>query len=209
MTWVKLPDELLNDQPSNASGRSGALPTVCVLTPTLPSRRSLLDEATESVQAQTVPCEHLTGIDWDHEGPAAIRNRLADQTGARWLLPLDDDDTLDPDFVETLLPHLHHADIVYPWCRVEDHADNLEPWSPNRLFRPEPLLNYNFIPVTALIRHSLWDRVGGMPHARRYEDFLFWRKCLAAGARFKCVDEVRWSYRRGIAGSRNEWVEAA
>ena len=183
--------------------------SIAVLTPTLPSRQWLLNEAVASVEAQTVPVGHLIGDDIDREGPSRVRNRLADSTDAEWLLPLDDDDLLDAAFIQTLLPHLESADIVYPWCRVTDHAPNLEPWSPNRLYRPEPLLNYNYIPVTAMIRHETWDAVGGMPIVPHGEDWRFWRLMVAAGARVKCVPEVLWTYRRGIAGSRNLWTEAA
>lgn len=158
--------------------------------------------------AQTAPVDHLVGVDDDREGPTVIRNRLAGSTDADWLLCLDDDDLLDPTFVEVLAPHLAAADVVYPWCRVED---DLGHWSPNRLYRPEPLVGegqrpYNYIPVTALIRRSLWEQVGGMPNVAHAEDFLFWRRCIGAGARFRCVPEVLWTYRRGLSGSRNQWA---
>jgi glycosyltransferase involved in cell wall biosynthesis len=181
--------------------------SVAVLTPTVPSRNWLLKEAVASVEAQTIQVRHLIGDDIDREGPARVRNRLADSSDAAWLLPLDDDDLLDTDCVELLLAASANADIIYPWCRVEDHAEGLEPWSPNRLYRPEPLLNYNFIPVTALIRHELWDAVDGMPIVPHAEDFRMWRQMIAAGARVVCVPEQLWTYRRGIAGSRNQWTE--
>lgn len=111
--------------------------------------------------------------------------------------------------METLLAASEGADVIYPWCRVEDHDPELEPWSPNRLFSADALLRYNYIPVTALIRRDLWDEVGGMPSLPHAEDWAFWKRCLAAGAVFRCVPEVLWTYRRGLAGSRNLWVAAA
>ncbi len=148
-------------------------------------------------------------MDEDREGPAAIRNRLAKQTDADWLIPLDDDDLIDPNFLEVLSQHLDGADIVYPWCRVQDFIPGLPAWTPNRLFRAESLLRFNFIPVTALISHELWDAVGGMDEGVEVEDWRFWRKCLAEGARFRLVPEVLWTYRRGYSGtSRNEWQAA-
>lgn len=179
---------------------------VAVLTPTLLSRHWLLEQAIASVEAQTFSVQHLVGVDEAREGPAKIRNRLAADSHADWYLPLDDDDLLDPECVELLLAASDGADVIYPWCRVEDHADGLEPWSPNRLFRPEPLLNFNYIPVTALVRAELWREVGGMPDAPHAEDWLFWKRCLGAGARFKCLPECLWAYRRGLSGSRNQWA---
>lgn len=184
-----------------------------VLTPSLPDRRLLLDECIKSVAAQTVSVEHLVGVDDDRRGPSATRNRLAGSSDADWFLPLDDDDLIDPDCVQQLLASAGDADVVYPWCRVVDFGEQ-EPWCPNRLYRPEPLVGegvrpYNYIPVTALVRASLWREVGGMPQAGHAEDFLFWRRCIGAGARFRCVPEVLWSYRRGLSGSRNQWAAAA
>ena len=191
---------------------SGATGSVAVLTPTLPSRRWLLDEAEASVAAQTYErCEHLVGVDAGREGPASVRNRLAASSGADWFLPLDDDDLLDPEAVEALVSASEGADVVVPWCRVVDFVDfvDLEPWTPNRLFRPETLLLYNFVPVTALVRAELWHGVGGMPEGVEVEDWRFWLRCLGAGARFRVVSEVLWSYRRGMSGSRNQWAARA
>ena len=178
-----------------------------VLTASLPERASLLEECRASVAALTLPADHLVGIDAQRRGPALIRNDLAASSDADWLLPLDDDDLIDPNYLQVLATHLDGADIVYPWCRVEGR----EMWSPNRLYRPDTLLRFNFIPVSALIRHSLWDELGGF-RSVAYEDFDLWRRALGAGARFRCVPEVLWTYRINVAGgtSRNpEWGKAA
>ena len=175
---------------------------VAVLTPTLPERANLLEECKASVSAQTVPCSHLVGVDEKREGPSDIRNRLAASSHADWFLPLDDDDLLDPDYLELLAPYLDKGDVVYPWCRVEGKDD----WTPNRLFRADPLLSYNFIPVTALVRADLWREVGGMRN-EPFEDFRFWQRCLGVGARFFCLEEVAWTYRIH-PGTRNQWSAA-
>lgn len=175
----------------------------------MPERESLLRECCESVCAQVhTDYVHLVGTDHDGEGPAAVRNRLArDASEASFLVPLDDDDLVDPNFLSTLASHLEGADVIYSWCRVEDFVPGLPAWTPNRLFRAEALLRFNFIPVTACISRDLWDAVGGMDEGVQVEDWLFWKKCLAEGARFRLVPEVLWTYRRGVSSeSRNEWA---
>jgi glycosyltransferase involved in cell wall biosynthesis len=182
------------------------LTEVTVITASKPEREHLLREAWQSVEQQTVECTHLAAIDEHDEGPAKVRNWLANKAVTEWLLPLDDDDLLGADCVELLLD-AGGADIVYPWCRITDHAENLAAWSPNRLFDADALLRGpNYIPVTALVRRDLWMEVGGMRTLRIGEDWDMWKRCLAAGARFRYVPEVLWTYRRGIAGSRNQWV---
>lgn len=170
-----------------------------VLTPTLPERSRLLHECKQSVAAQTVPAEHLVVTDTQKEGPGVLRNRLAETACGDWLLPLDDDDVLDPPFLEILLPYTHDFDVVYGWCRVEGID-----WTPNRLFRADTLKRYNFIPVTALIRKSLFQRVGGFMDTKP-EDWDLWKRCLEAGARFKCVDEVVWTYR--VQPDSRNWAQ--
>lgn len=161
-----------------------------MLTPSLPERDSLLREAWASVESQTVPVEHLVSIDRDREGPSAVRNWLASQATAEWLLPLDDDDLLDPDCVETLLAHSADADVVYPWARYQGRDD----FCFNRLFNADALMRSNYIPVTALIRRDLFNEVGGYQNLPQ-EDYRLWLRLLGAGAVFKCVDEVLWTYR--------------
>ena len=167
---------------------------VCVITPTLSERRSLLEECQASVAAQTVPVEHLVGVDEEREGPQAVRNRLAASTDADWLLPLDDDDLLDPDCVQRLYEHAGEADIIYPWCRMVGRTDE---WVPNKLFNPVQLHKAPYIPVTALISHDLYDLLGGYRKVPM-EDWDFYRRAELHDARFRCVPEVLWSYRFGV-----------
>jgi hypothetical protein len=128
-------------------------------------------------------------VDEKREGPSEIRNRLAASSNADWLLPLDDDDLLDPDFLEVLLPFLEDADIVYPWCRVEGSD-----FVCNRLYRPDKLFHFNFIPVAALVRRELWVELGGMRKVEQ-EDYDLWRRAMGLGARIVCCPEILWTYR--------------
>lgn len=181
-----------------------------MITPTIPERSELLREARDSVAAQTFAVvEHLVEVDTDGDGPSVLRNRMADRARGDWLLPLDDDDLLDVDYVETVAPHLSDdVDIVYTWCRV----DGLPDWTPNRLFNDALLLKGNFIPVTACLRRSLVLELGGWPEPPERlqpgEDWELYKLALGAGAVFKLVPEVVWTY-RVQPGSRNRHLAAA
>lgn len=107
------------------------------------------------------------------------------------MLPLDDDDVLDPECVEVLLAASADADIVYSWCRVEGRDDF---WIVNKLFHAESLFVQNFIPCTALIRSSLFRMLGGYRN-QPLEDWDLWQRAYLHGARFVCVPEQLWSYR--------------
>lgn len=184
--------------------------SISVITPTIASRSELLDECKASVAAQAVSVvEHLVEVDVNGAGPSVLRNRMVGRAKGDWILPVDDDDTLDPDYVEVIAPHLtDDADVVYSWCRVEGLPD----WTPNRLFNDALLLKGNFIPVTACVRRSLVEELGGWPEPPERlqpgEDWEFFKLCLGAGAVFKLVSEVLWTYRIQ-AGSRNRHLAAA
>lgn len=107
------------------------------------------------------------------------------------MLPLDDDDLVDPECVDVLLRGASGADIVYPWCRVDGRDDF---WIVNKLFHPESLFVQNYIPVTALIRASVFRMLGGYKD-EPLEDWMLWQRAYLHGARFKCVPEVLWTYR--------------
>lgn len=126
----------------------------------------------------------------DHRGPGPVRNDLAVRAKGRWLLFLDDDDLLDPDYLDVVGPHLRYADVVYPWCRVEGEPG----FNPNSYWSAEELRQRNFIPATAMVRKRLFRQVGGFPN-EALEDWGLWLRLLNAGARFCCVPIECWTYR--------------
>lgn len=150
----------------------------------------MLEECSASVAAQTVQVVHLVKSDERRLGPQKTRNVLASQAETEWLLPLDDDDTLDPQCVEILLANAADADVVYPWTHMDGRTD----WCPNRLFNPKMLFRRNFIPNTALIRTDMFRMVGGYQNVP-LEDWQLWQRIWLHGGRFKCVPERLWRYR--------------
>jgi GT2 family glycosyltransferase len=178
------------------------MPRVAVLTVTLPGRQALLAECKASVKAQTYrSIVHFVAVgERGDGGPAAVRNEMASAVRtADWLFFLDDDDILDPTCIATLVAHSDDADVVYPWCRVTGR----DGFDPNSHFDAEALRRANFIPVTALVRKSAFDAVGGFPLNWECEDWGLWCELLEAGYRFHCVPIVLWEYRHGDWGNRS------
>jgi glycosyltransferase involved in cell wall biosynthesis len=154
----------------------------------------LLEQCRESVRQQTYPVKHYVFADVRKEGPQKTRNQLLAELGEEWVLPLDDDDVLDPGCVERLIEAVDQdpsVDVAYPWCRMEGRTDG---WTPNKLFSPNALFRQNFIPVTALIRTDMLRMVGGYQEVPM-EDWMLWQWLYLHGARFVCVPEVLWTYR--------------
>jgi hypothetical protein len=172
---------------------------ITVLIPTIPERADLYREALASVEAQTHPVELATEVDVEHTGPVATVNRLAAGVDTDWLFRLDDDDLLDADHFDVLSHWLDDdADIVYTWCRIEGGGDQHPPEQFQVRLQDEFGWDYlhtaNWIPCSAAIRTTLWRDLGGLRDVQE-EDWDFWIRALEAGARFRCVPAVTWTYR--------------
>jgi hypothetical protein len=161
-----------------------------VITPTIPGREDLLAECKTSVAALGLP--HLVELDTAGEGPAVVRNRLVEQAGTQWVLFLDDDDLLLPNYLDAVRPYLAEADVVYTDWRLTGAT---EP-QPMPYFDEYLLPHQNFIPVTACVRVAAFQAVGGFPTNVHLEDHALWTRMLAAGCRFAHVPVMAWWYRR-------------
>lgn len=189
----------LSDRHSSVPhGDSRPSADLTVITPTIDGREELLADCIASVLDQTVFVQHLIGLDVDKEGPAVARNRLVDQVETDWVLFLDDDDVIDPDFIETVQPHFKTSDLVYTWCRKNfDYPTDLP-------FDGPALRERNVIPVTVCLRVDAFRAVGGFSPDVAHEDWSLWLKLLDIGARFTCVPEHKWEYRRSDEGRNAE-----
>jgi glycosyltransferase involved in cell wall biosynthesis len=172
---------------------------VTVLIPTIEERVDLLEEALASVEAQTIGAPPVFWlVDKDRNGPAYMRNDMMQFVKTEFVLFLDDDDLLYPDYLETVQPFLVDHDVVYTWCDKEGWAASYldHDWDPEIMRGGE-----NHLPVTACVRTEKFFEAGGFPLDAVYEDWSLWLRLMDLGARFKCVQEYKWAYRRH-GGSR-------
>jgi hypothetical protein len=175
---------------------------VTVITPAILERRdNYLLEAVASVEAQTAPAAaHLIEFDTERRGNSFILNALAEQVETEWLVLLADDDTLHPNHIERCLSVSDDADVVYPYADMSSWPETSvqrslinAPWDPVRIWK------LNWIPGgCALIRTSMWRRVGGVSTVQRHRhihDWLMWQDICNVGGRIVCLPEELWFYR--------------
>jgi glycosyltransferase involved in cell wall biosynthesis len=168
---------------------------VDIITPTIPERKALFLEAQASVAKQTFhDIGHLAMLDREQFGPACMRNVMVQQSLAEWLVFLDDDDLLDPEFVQCHLDAalLHSADVVYSLCRYPPHAERRPPITD---FDPVRLSRGNYIPMTTLVRRSAFNKTSGFKSGVRFEDHQLWLDLMHVGAKFVHIPKVLWTYR--------------
>ena len=169
---------------------------VTVITATILGREPLLVRAAASVAAQTVPCDWLVCVDESGRGAAWARNTAATLAETEWLAFLDDDDELLPEHLSWLLQGSGDADVVYS---LPDPSGKTPPVGP---YDPQRLRAGNYIPVTALVRRTMFEEVGGFPDVYA-EDWALWLALTDAGARFRFVPVATWVYHR-TEGSKQQ-----
>lgn len=172
-------------------------PGVTVVTPwhTARERNGMLARASRSVEAQTVPVEHIKARDVHGMGAAVTRNHGLALVETEWTAFLDSDDELDPDHVEQLLTCAAEtgADYVYPWFRVVGGSDPF-PMFFGKEFDPE---QPNSTTITVLVRTELAQSIGFESDPAvsvSGEDFLFTLRCIEAGARIVHHPARTWTW---------------
>lgn len=128
------------------------------------------------------------------------------QTTGEFIVFIDADDWLRPDFTEKLLPPLlEDPGIGMSYCGAELFLEGDYSWFPARVFRMEPyqysrLLTYNFIVNCAMVRRKAW--LGQDPLLPALEDWDHWIRIARAGWTARLVPERLFFYRIH-AGSRS------
>ncbi|NDV25195.1 glycosyltransferase family 2 protein [Desulfovibrio sp. JC010] len=120
--------------------------------------------------------------------PGPVRNTGLAKAAGKYLLSLDPDDELLPEFLET------HVDVLEsnPKFSVSysDYLETTPDKSFNRFlpdFNPVQLRTQNTVAPCALYRRELWDTGVRYRENTTYEDWDYWVQCLMAGGKFKHI----------------------
>ena len=156
----------------------------------------LARRAIESAQQQTVAPHRVI---WSHRHTLQeARNSAASNAETEWLIFLDADDELAPDYIEKSLAG--SGDIRRPSTLgiYEDGSEDAQPV----LIQETDLRTSNCIVIGAMNRKSFFDEVGGFRNFPILEDWDLWRRMVASGAVVRDAPEA--VYRVHVRpGSRN------
>lgn len=144
--------------------------------------------------------EHVVVIHQPNTGLPGARNRGAAGARTEYLVFLDADDTIAPDFVRTLAAAIEAAGdpaVSHAYCQetLTDLAHGT--WRVPQ-WDAELLLITNLHPVTCLVRRDAFEQLGGFDTTmtRGYEDWEFWVRCSTRGFRGVRVAEPLFFWRR-------------
>lgn len=189
--------------------------TIVVTAHTPRVRNHLLNRALESIWNQThLPDAVSIAIDHYHEGAAVTRNRALAMAVSEWVVFLDSDDILYPNYLKRVFEHQVEtgADVVIPWYDVRNAND---PLIDNKYLEFDAENPHSFT-ITCLLRRELAAMIGGFPveaPAGKYclgEDFPFWVALAKAGAKFSKLPEHLWEWHHfppggNTSGMGNRW----
>lgn len=175
-----------------------------------------LPDAVNSALNQTVPCEIIIVNDGstdntdevakqfyvdkyivkENGGLSSARNAGIKEATGEWILTLDSDDKIAPDFIEKCLKYKDEYDIIGTGQQEFGDSDNKHLFKTNPTFTD--FIQNNQINCCSLFRKEIWETIGGYDEEMRlgYEDWDFWLRATKAGYKVATIPEYLFFYRK-------------
>ena len=156
--------------------------------------------APETAEALARLPEGVEVVRQENRGVAAARNRGFEEARGRYVLPLDCDDWIEPDYIRRALELIGGREdaFVYTWIATFGEYESVLP----RRWDPFELMFANQTGPCILVPKALWCRVGGYDETMRIgpEDWDFNIRLGLAGAEGLCLPEPLFHYRISSTG---------
>lgn len=139
-------------------------------------------------------------LDQKNSGPASARNTGVRNSSGEFLLFLDSDNMIKPEFLvgaSEVMQSNPDVGVVYSrpqFFGIQEEETRFEviPFGMDRL------LVGNFIDMCSVVRRRAWEHIGGLDEDRRLtgrEDWEFWIRLARAGWKFHFIDSELFRYR--------------
>ena len=163
---------------------------------TLPESRQLLEQAAAEVGSHRL---RIVYQDRPHRA-GANRNFGISHAQGKYICCLDADDRLAPTFIEKAVFLLEFGGYDVVSASLQYFENRSDFWYPDPFPDIDRLLEGNFILTCGVFRHSLWMRAGGYRDTdpstgHVHEDWIFWQRVAALGARMNNIQEPLFYYR--------------
>jgi len=134
----------------------------------------------------------VTLIEQKNKGLSAARNAGIEASTGKWILPLDADNKIAPQFLEKTVGV---NDIVGTWQQhFGDSYTLFKPITPTL----QDLLIYNRLDAGSLFKKEIWGKLGGYDEEMKegWEDWDFWIRAVTMGYNISIVQEAIFFYRK-------------
>jgi len=155
------------------------------------------DDSEKTILAIIANLPKFRYVKQENKGLAEARNAGIRISNGKYILPLDADDLISPDYISEAVEYLEHnpqTGIVY--ANAEFFGEKQGLWElPD--FSMQQMLTMNCIFCTSLFRKEDFDRTKGYNPAMVYgwEDWDFWLTLIELGRKVHKIDKTHFYYR--------------
>ena len=129
-------------------------------------------------------------------GVSSARNHGISEAKNDLILLVDADDCIEPQFIHKAFnTFLKNPSTAVVYGNVSRFGQSTAEYKPGE-FHLIQMLSGNFIPISALFKKELWEKVRGFDTSlNSYEDWDFWLRLADQGALFAYIDALSLHYR--------------
>lgn len=143
-------------------------------------------------------------------GLSAARNAGIAKASGKYILPLDADDLIMPNYIKATITEIENGEgvrLAYTGTQLFGTETKVR----NDNFDMHSFLMGNCIPCTAIYYKQDWERVGGYNEnmKRGYEDWDFWMCLFECNVAVKKIPQVLFHYRRTTESMSKSMTNAA
>ncbi len=133
-------------------------------------------------------------------GPASARNTGVANAKGQYILPLDADNKISPDYINKAMPILLNKDVDIVYARPIFFGDLSQKKRQYKVrkFDDLDIVTGNFADACAVYKREVWEKNGGYDTAipfYGFEDWEFWINAASNGFKFHLLDEELFYYR--------------
>lgn len=141
--------------------------------------------------------DNYTVIFQENQGVCATRNNAISKAKGMYILPLDADNKLYPDYLYKAVEIFKsdpEVSVVYSNGKLTGSEQGVRYQMD---FNLHALLTYNYIDTCAVYKKTLWEELGGYDANMKWglEDWEFWLHAKFKGHKFHHIDEELFEYR--------------
>lgn len=155
------------------------------------------DESLAIVQQYAATDSRIHVFSQANAGVSAARNHAIREAKGKYILPVDADDLISPEYIAKAVEVLANANkfVRVVGCRARMFGAVEKDWKLPR-FSHALLARKNMIPVSSMFRREDWERVGGFCEEDIYrEDWDFWISLFELGGTYHLLNHVGLFYR--------------
>lgn len=137
--------------------------------------------------------------------PAMARNFGASKARGKYVVCIDDDDWLEPTYLEKALLVLEsnpNISIVSSFQRMFGAREDVYRYAP---YNPKHFLSSNMVMHSAMYLRKAWETVGGYKEDICYEDWEFWINLAENGFWGKLIPEALFNYQ--VSANNSRYIE--